>query len=667
MRVIFIRRSRMENQFAQAFVPEPLRNDFLMLCTNSPHDSCVTKVWMSCLQIVLSMASQSQLRSHFSTANLLRACDESLGTLGLQLRPDNLGNAHRNLGVGVLSKIFAWHSECNPLVDWAMQVLLEFALLPVQKRLPVALASALCERTVKSLGYNCTEAKADEVGNILLRVIGLGAKGRITVRQLWTKRDTMLVRVFSYRNWTVLAGVAKIGSTGASGKAGKVLMPVDAHMWTSAARALPKSQCQVVLERLLFQFRVGVEASAAKGDLLCTCETCLAMTTLNAFVKHRQGGLNSVLMSGMQLFCDGAHAVSGCRHSAYRSYMIGGGGHYLLPSWGGEGSSLAAAAALNCLAMNTRRTARGLRLRPELNPTDSVLCTVVPKLAENIGSVRLDGRDLVNGTIHIHTRQAIAVLAASPFCDSEHRRAEWRRKLLRSLRGKTDFWRDCVSRIGTCSSRTVSRLFAWKGASVMHNLLEAASAARGFVPHAMADSNSTLVNPVYTAEESVRMWALTRVLQIFSATRRVGISIAVLHNAVTHNLGMSLNPVKTQLAIREVSFAFEQALGHPEFGRLMLAGGFKGSWACSCGNEAFHGSKELVGWVEMIGGPLSAALMRREAGLWTVKPGDYSNGWWHLGLGFREAALYFLWASRLKFGMPPELGMIVLSTAASLH
>ena len=660
----------MEAVFASAYLPSEHRPDFLRRCAEIRVATSPGTVWVQCLLELLYTASSSARSPPVPTDNVLRACEASAESLGPGLEPGKSVSEHlRAPCLAVVAKICAWHHDRPPLVAFAVRLLRTYAMLP-SGRLPVHTARRLCNRAVTFQGHIRTDSDADALGTLLVRIAGLGKHGATTLRKIWHDRagpiDGLQYAV-RYRNWALMAGLAEAGS--GPGPPPRVSAQFDGDVWECAAAESPNEHRRNVLKHLLAQFR----AAKLQGKMHCSPYKCLAMTAIDAAFGSTHAS-NPDLIRCVQLFVDAEHVVTGCRCSAIRSIEHDDvQNQYRMPAWGGEGSSCIAAIARRCIDLNTRRNADSRFSGLKHNPTRQVLTAVVPRLIEAVQSPKFAGaKDVVHGTVAMHTRQAVAVLAAAPFLDGD---GQWRTDLLDALKTRAVYWHRCTSHLMLCGSRIVSQTHAWSAPAVMQNLVEAAAAAGAFSP-LYGNVKSTIApqtdDPIVSAE-AIRTWALTRALRVLAgpgghggrAETRIGHTIA----AIQINAAAAGTSRDAQRPAVELMTAIEQALGHLRLPELLLAGRFRGSWGSSSSSLA-KGNIALIKWAERIGGPRCGSLMRREAGLWNLKPSQRCAGWWHLGPGFAKAALCFMTATAKtgrSYFLPPEIAIVVLATAAALN
>ena len=651
----------MEVVFAESFVPSALRPDFLRRCASfrcADTGDTPGTVWIRCLLELLYMASTSNLHPvKIPRADLLRACEASTESVGSGLKVGKVAESLRSPCLAVAAKVCAWHNANPELVEWLLALMQNVSLLP-SGRMPVNLARRFAERAVVFQGFLRTDEESDALGELILRVVGLGKHGSTTLRKMWHDRGgpntENLGYALRYRNWALLSGLAQAGS--GPGPPPLVFVQFDGDLWECAAAEAPNAYRQNVLEHVLRQFR----SAKIRGAIQCSPYKCLATTAIDAAFNYRRQPCDSLLRC-VRLFVDAEHVIRGCKCSAYRSVGYDDADMYRLPAWGGDGSSCIASVARRCVELNTRKNADPKRSNLHFNPTSSMLEIIIPRLVEGLKkNKKLTGRmDVFDGTVLMHTRQAIAVLAAAPFLNGN---GPWRQQLLAALKGRTSLWNQCIRHMAMCGARIYSQLFAWKSPLPMLNLLEAASVAGAFnreVCNTFSPGSEAIGH--LETPDSIRKWALLRVLFLFRAPKRLG--------HIIHEMQLMVeNPDKHPEPTFQTMTALEDALDHPEFPQLLLKGGYKGNWGfgTSWGGASYSKKKKLVEWAGRTGGPRCEQLLRREVGLWQVKPCERYAGWYHLGPAFAKAALCFMTASK-RHNVPPELALVILDLAAAIN
>lgn len=652
----------MQAVFAEAYVPAGMRADFLKRCAGQTGELGAS-VWTKCLLELLYVASTSS--ATIPTGALVRACETCTETLASGLDVKKKSDKIRKPSIEVAAKICAWHFDRPELVTWLVDLLKSVAMLD-RGRMPVDLARRLCENAVTYQGLLRSDDDSDALGMLLLRLCSLGPYGGTTLRKLWNDRDEHLGYAIQYRAWKLLEGLAATTPSLYSEDGPRVAVQFDCDLWLCAAAERLNDARRNILKDLLRHFRHAV----LRKKIQCSPYKCLAMTMIEAAMRpRRREGLEEPepsLIGGVKLFLDYEHAVSGCKHSVWRSVNADDRRseycRLTLPAWGGVDSSCAATVARRCIEINTARNASNGPDGICGNPTESIVELTTPLLLKAIENDDLGlAKSLFAGVVAQHTRQAIAVLAAAPFLNGSERS---RLQLVDGLQGRTKLWRQCIQRIPMCGERIMSRLHAWKPRDTVYNLFEAASAARAFQCDDGQAFRTALKLRRHNSHEASRLWAISCALSMLSLPT-ISSGLAELH-ALASNMDLE-EPDTMQLHVMDVVLVLQEALEHPEFSRFALEGRYTGHWHLP---RAVSDPEDLMAFAARIKSPELTNVLRREAGLWQIRPCDGHKGWWHLGAGFARAARCFMGLMdgyrNCTFTLPSEIAIIILGLAARL-
>lgn len=628
----------MEAVFAEAYVPASLRETYLRGCAELEAAANPGLVWVKCLSQLLSLAANNPA---VETVKILRACEASAETLAEGFSAGKVPAATRQNSITVAAKICAWLGDREPLVAWLRRQLVSHGLIPSGVRLGVEVARELCEKATTFQGLMRREPESKHLGLLLLRLVSVGCRGNVTLRMLWQTRGSQHMRfTLRYRSWALLSGLADAG-------VGTLQTSVDfdADLWMCAAVERPCLLRRNILQRLLAHFRLVM---ASPKPLKCTSKHCLATTSVHAAFAHTYAP-EPALIKAVGLFVNAEHAARGCPCSPWRD---AGGRGGTMPAWGGNGSSGLAMVARQCRDLNTRSNALN---KLGYNPTDDVLNAVAGVFSDAVQDRGPATSKTITGLVVAeHTKQAVAVLAAAPFLRGDEP-APWRLKLLAALRGRQEYWLWCMRKLPYTCSQIQSRHYAWMGPGPIHNLLEAAAAARAFAATNQTPGIQWQSCIIDLSPEQQLLEAMDSALGVLSwKNTTLGSYVAAWLQAKSQ----SSHSTATLAAV-------ELMLQHPQFPLLALQGRYVGTWQIQPTNVIAPETLQAATQI----GPGCAALLRREAGLWTIKPKDFYRGWWHLGVGFSKAALTFMAALqqrrlRHQCSLPNELAVLVLANAA---
>lgn len=633
----------MDAVFAEAYVPKELRAGFLKRCAVLTTARSPGVVWVKCLMELLSLASDNP---SVETAVVLRACVACEDALSGGFRAGKVPATERQDSLTVAAKICAWHFNRPPLLEWIESVLRKHAMLPKCGRLNVEVARQLCHKAVNFQGVMRTAAESDQLGKVLLRLAGLGPKGRKTLCLLWQGRnDGDLDYTLRHRAWTFLLGLVE-----ASAGTAHVAVKFDADLWLCAAVEAPSRTRSRLLKQMLAYFR-HIKTTDAASALKCTPFKCMADVMIDAVFAHTYAEEPS-LVQGVKLFLDDEHAARGCPCSSWRDASFGTG---MQPAWGGDGSSGLAMLARHCRDLNTRRAAlNGLRY----NPTDAVLCTVAPVIGRAAKLVQQDAgklsATLVEGAVKMHSQQAVAVLAAAPFLEcSTARSSPWRHALTEAVRGLPSFWHLCVHQLPLTVSSIVSHHHAWLGSGPVQSIMDVAAAAHAFKTNPCPLQVRRL--PGTEGLEGNLICAVVKVLKAFAAA----------DCTIGEWLVQQLQRDSPDLvAVASLGLMLE----HPRLPHVMLEGLYDGAWKrCRSGGMTVM-TDDVLQRAKEAGGTKCVQLLMHESGAGPLRiPSASPADWWVLGCGFPKAVRYFLWMTHnTHLRLPHELAMMVIKHAARL-